>query len=604
MTCGWKKSLIISCAVVLGFVMLIPVGAVMDTQPISPPESQAALLQVPAVVEIEETPGEKSVEYRWYDMFNVSYGEHMYIRQSLYPDEQIVSDVYPNYLLYSGEPAGNTRYYTNMRLNITARNLTEISMDGNPWFFPLMGSARGGTAVLDWDLYYPTWEEVNSTWGPPIQDFYDGWLCTLRGEIRLDQEAAMAVFDISPIQFADFDLWWATNSALVSSTWLSWLVDQGRHPYDIWCAYEYIVNFMGFRLDAVKSGDQVILSLDSASWGIETLMTRWLRYSFMGTEWWLDDFHMDAVIGSDSADIDIETVVANSVFAYTSVESGEPCWVWQGMLGDILPSSLGHPALPGDHVSDFDPYADDGYIILSPGNYYYDTLVNYDYTPGVQNLSANERLMFEWPAGVQTFKVHSSPGVVTDEYAHMNVFYSEPMILDVPGQIVNDELARTIAFYGPLDFWSWSRDQSAHTFLADEWDRMGILPYGMPRIEFAMAPPLVADAGDNQTVFLGDVVTLDGSGSQSYFQPDNFTWTFIYEGNEVLLYGVQPTFRFITPGLYEITLNVTDALGRYDTDVVWIQVDLWVPEFGGAAVTLVLASCLALILVVRTRRRP
>jgi hypothetical protein len=367
--------------------------------------------------------------------------------------------------------------------------------------------------------------------------------------------------------------------------------------------YEYPLNFLGFDLNATKVGDYVTLSFDSITWGIEALMSRWLRYSFVDTEWWYDDFHMNATIRDANADLKIETVVANAVFAYESVDDGEPCWVWQGMLGDYLPSDPSHPLLPTDHKSDFDPYVDDGYILLSPGSSYYDMFMSYDYTPGAQNLSVNERLKFEWPSGVQLFKVHEAPGMAADEYAYMNVFYSEPYVFEIPGQIVLNELKRTITYYGPIDFWTWSRDQSLHDLLEAEWDRLGILPYGMPWIEFAMAPSLVAEAGDNQTILVGETVALDGSGSQSYFWPSNFTWTFSYDGDEVKLYGVKVSFMFSIPGLYEITLNVSDGLGRYDTDVVWIEVNPYIPEFGSVAIPLILASGLVLVFMARARRR-
>jgi ABC-type transport system substrate-binding protein/PKD repeat protein len=85
--------------------------------------------------------------------------------------------------------------------------------------------------------------------------------------------------------------------------------------------------------------------------------------------------------------------------------------------------------------------------------------------------------------------------------------------------------------------------------------------------------PPVADAGPDQTVAVGDEVTLDGADSTDDISVENYTWTFVYDGELLALYGVSPEFAFEITGDYEITLLVRDIEGQNDTDTVMITVE-------------------------------
>jgi peptide/nickel transport system permease protein len=81
---------------------------------------------------------------------------------------------------------------------------------------------------------------------------------------------------------------------------------------------------------------------------------------------------------------------------------------------------------------------------------------------------------------------------------------------------------------------------------------------------------LRADPGPNQTVLQGTEVTLDGS--QSTGNITNYTWTFGYGGLNETFIGMITKFKFALPGIYDVTLNVTDGKGNYSTGVVVITV--------------------------------
>lgn len=85
--------------------------------------------------------------------------------------------------------------------------------------------------------------------------------------------------------------------------------------------------------------------------------------------------------------------------------------------------------------------------------------------------------------------------------------------------------------------------------------------------------PPVADAGDAMSATAGEEVTFDGSGSSDDVGIENYTWTFAYDGEVEMLYGVGPSFTFEIAGNYTVTLIVEDASGLTDTDTVVVSIE-------------------------------
>ncbi len=81
--------------------------------------------------------------------------------------------------------------------------------------------------------------------------------------------------------------------------------------------------------------------------------------------------------------------------------------------------------------------------------------------------------------------------------------------------------------------------------------------------------PPIADAGNDQTVNVGENFALDASDSSDNVGIVNYTWT--VEGEEY--YGEQLTYSFSSAGNYTITVQVSDAAGNTDSDVITITVE-------------------------------
>ena len=101
----------------------------------------------------------------------------------------------------------------------------------------------------------------------------------------------------------------------------------------------------------------------------------------------------------------------------------------------------------------------------------------------------------------------------------------------------------------------------------------------LPTVAMAQNNPPVADAGEDQTVFLGEVVQLDGTGS---FDPEDepiVVWMWNLEstpaGSGTTLdnrFSSKPSFQPDMLGEYELSLIVTDGFDWSIPDTVRITV--------------------------------
>ncbi len=524
---------------------------------------------------------ELSVDYYWYDMFAHPFGEWYDWRSFIYGMETVITDEYPYLCVWEGEPPGNTMIRTFMRQNIDAANLTEVNMLSNPEFLPFFSeTARGGNALIDWHMNYITYAEAEAKLGPAAMGYFDGWYVELNGSVSLDGQAAEAVLGITSAEFDDFDSWWAVNQAAVAYDWESWLCHEaGPERLDIYWMYEYPLQFVFFYMDAQRVGDTVLISMDTISWGMEALMTRWLHEAFMPTEWYMEDMAFYAEIGPEKADLTVDAAVPSSLFAYESVADGTPCWAWEAMLQDYVLSSIP----PYDNKSLFDRYWNWSgntmfeYVNYAPGNGFYGTNLPYDHTPGAWNLSEGETLRFAWPEGEVLFFAHdpgNTTGLVDDTsqfWSNMTVEYVEPMPIDAPGSVSIDTEARLVTFTGPFDVWTWSKEQTIHEWLADEWDRLDVLPHGMPYIEFKAVnhtePPAMS-CEDRLDPLTSTALSLSAEVDHTTYRVDGGDWEIYSE-----------PFVISGDGIHVLERYSVDLLGNVeDVRTLEVKIDMTAPE--------------------------
>ncbi|MBU4070947.1 MAG: carboxypeptidase regulatory-like domain-containing protein, partial [Candidatus Thermoplasmatota archaeon] len=100
-------------------------------------------------------------------------------------------------------------------------------------------------------------------------------------------------------------------------------------------------------------------------------------------------------------------------------------------------------------------------------------------------------------------------------------------------------------------------------------------------VQDTVAP--IADAGPNQTVDQGTIVTFNGSSSIDLVGIVNYAWNFI-DSSPVTLWNVTPTHQFDTPGIYIVTLTATDSSGNNDTDTMTVTVNDTVAPVANAGI--------------------
>lgn len=430
---------------------------------------------------------QRTVDFRWYDMFNVPFDRRWAMgltRHDLLLYDQWQTDTYP-YLLEHARGGGVFDTYAGMRLNITARNVTSVSMNERPVFIPYLGEERGGSAEIDWYMQYLTSEELRERYSP-FAWADDGWIIVLNGTVALDKQAAKAVINLTDDGFDKFDDWWSNNSVVVEERYMSWLVSPDIVNIDFMEVNGWPLQLFTLGLNASKVGDRIILNYDIVTWGMEVLMMGWLRETVIPTEWWFEDMDFHASIGPYASSFDIDAAVPQALKASNSTQNGTPCWIWQGMLQEPVPyDSMGWPmsSYNSHYYKINQRYMDMGSWVLPwdpmPGG------LPFTETPGCFNLSAGEKLRFEWTSGEVMFMTYPFQQNWTNTSSRIFPGYSEANGTDLPGaNSVLNSTSRYFEYVGPIDFWTWSKEQTAHTYLADKWNLYGVLPYGMPYLEF------------------------------------------------------------------------------------------------------------------------
>ncbi|MCU0799305.1 MAG: PKD domain-containing protein [Candidatus Thermoplasmatota archaeon] len=92
-----------------------------------------------------------------------------------------------------------------------------------------------------------------------------------------------------------------------------------------------------------------------------------------------------------------------------------------------------------------------------------------------------------------------------------------------------------------------------------------------PILKWQDSIPPNASAGYDMMIDEGTNITFNGSESTDNFLIVKYSWTF-KDRTTIVLYGDGPTYQFNNPGVFDVTLKVTDIAGNWDTDKVTVTV--------------------------------
>ncbi len=118
---------------------------------------------------------------------------------------------------------------------------------------------------------------------------------------------------------------------------------------------------------------------------------------------------------------------------------------------------------------------------------------------------------------------------------------------------------RTYGVVGTHQFIIWTNDTSSN------WNS------SIGQFVIQDNTPPIAYAGLDKAVTEDTIVVFDGSGSTDNGDIVNYVWTFTDVTLQTML-GINPIYTFNNIGNFEITLNVSDTAGNWDTDTMWVNV--------------------------------
>jgi PKD repeat protein len=206
------------------------------------------------------------------------------------------------------------------------------------------------------------------------------------------------------------------------------------------------------------------------------------------------------------------------------------------------------------------------------------------------------------------FFINVTDGLFNVSHGNYTNYYTIQIIDNIPpianagtDQIVNEDTLVIVFASGSRDnngsiglsyAWDWDSENGISkeniTFSASHiYDEPGIYTITLNVIDLYgnwdtdtlsiivrdITPP-VADAGQDITVVEDEQCDFFGNKSFDNKGITELTliWTFLVDDTLVILHGIQPLYYFENPGVYNVTLNVTDAEGNWGIDQVTVLV--------------------------------
>lgn len=124
--------------------------------------------------------------------------------------------------------------------------------------------------------------------------------------------------------------------------------------------------------------------------------------------------------------------------------------------------------------------------------------------------------------------------------------------------------------YAASKAWTLPSEDGIKRVFVQYRDNAGLVSLYSDSITLDMTSP-TANAGSDQTVYQGTLVTFDASASSDKNGIATYMWSFT-DVTPKTLTGVKPTYMFITQGAYVIALSVTDTAGNFAANTTTITV--------------------------------
>ena len=527
-----------------------------------------------------EAPPVRTVLFEFYDPFHYPYSLQQEIdiwnarAQKSFNEFRVVSygegnGIFVHVWEQGGGGSGQIWYYAPIRIRVTGTSLGEINIDtvkttGHRAYIPhnLMGgtpaAVTGGYANLNWYV-----EHVNQTRASQLglTNFYDGWAAELRGTIVMDVVGAQKVLGISEASPGAILTWFVSSQNAVEDQWVTWLDVEGNTRNDIYSMYGSPMLPAGsysnrktadLSMTTGPGSNEVTLQINAFYWGIESLMARWFKETFMPRyEYYYTDIKLNMLIGSQTSDAQLDMVNEYGLYMWTKFPTAfQPsAWAFESIYGNYFPServgSKYHHAPDYDKYYFYDFFADPNGVIdngngvrkkyynIAPGHTGYNTYSQYDYTPSSFNLASGEILRLNYTTNRNVWVLDQTMTGLYNRTGVLEIGRFEPYLTDIPsGQASIDVVRKIVTITGPFDMEGWSQRTLPGEWirLSDRYRPTGVLPWGSPYIEFNVIPStgVRGDAnGDGRVDILDQIivgVNLGDSVGSPGFEPMADVW--------------------------------------------------------------------------------
>lgn len=409
-----------------------------------------------------------TLDYTYYDFFKFPYGEWWDYRTAIYGDRAINAECFnrtsiadgvctplnPNVPDYETYPytdwyplpgslgwdstSNNPMIYAPYRFKVTGANVPGYNLS-EPVFLPVLnyGEPSGSRLDFNWKFQYldkATGDALAAIGCAVDSSNFDGFYGRSQVDLTMDVQESKRIFGVKATDAASAKAWWSANAddacyAESSSerTLEDWFYAMGGSnkaigKYDITNSFEWYYQPFYTQVTASVDADGTThVSIDTAAWGTEVLLTRmfyWGNVSYAknyldstkARGWWgmelawFEDMNFKGSLGQVNFNFNLTSVMEYH-FQQLSLPGPDgrldrkgdiPYWTWGPILSDYT-----NDYNPVHTLSELDRYPSPpyNYVHSTPGGTTYGRNKPYDYAPIRWDLALGQAWHFQFPKG-------------------------------------------------------------------------------------------------------------------------------------------------------------------------------------------------------------